>query len=133
MESELTPIDASKLIEEKLTAASGKSVLVQRDSNCSDHASIKTIPPTFCGTNRSMSPSCRTYRRSSADWRCDRSMRRLSTDSISRPRRRWTWALIFRQEYKAAREMRSRHSQLNSKANGLVVEKDVECVWKNLN
>jgi hypothetical protein len=37
----VTPIDASKLIEEKLTAASGKPLLVQRDANCSGHASIK--------------------------------------------------------------------------------------------
>ncbi len=37
----MTPIDASKLIEEKLTAASGKPLLVQRDANCSGHASIK--------------------------------------------------------------------------------------------
>lgn len=37
----MTPIDASKLIEEKLVAASGKSVLVQRDPKCSGHASIK--------------------------------------------------------------------------------------------
>jgi hypothetical protein len=43
MESELTPIDASKLIEEKLTAASGKSLLVQRDPNCSGHESIKIV------------------------------------------------------------------------------------------
>jgi hypothetical protein len=41
MESKLTPIDASKSIEEKLTAASGKPLLVQRDANCSGHASIK--------------------------------------------------------------------------------------------
>jgi len=34
-------LDASKSIEEKLKAASGKPVLVQRDSNCSGHASIK--------------------------------------------------------------------------------------------
>ena len=37
----MTPTEASKSIEEKLTAASGKSVLAQRDSNCSGHASIK--------------------------------------------------------------------------------------------
>jgi hypothetical protein len=37
----VTPIDASRLIEEKLAAASGKSVLMQRDPNCSGHASIK--------------------------------------------------------------------------------------------
>ena len=37
----MTPIAASKSIEEKLTAASGKPVLVQRDANCSGHASIK--------------------------------------------------------------------------------------------
>ncbi len=36
----MTPIEASKSIEEKLTAASGKPVLVQRDPNCSGHASI---------------------------------------------------------------------------------------------
>jgi hypothetical protein len=33
--------DACKLIEEKLAAASGKPVLLQRDPNCSGHASIK--------------------------------------------------------------------------------------------
>ena len=37
----MTPFDASKSIEEKLAAASGKSVLVQRDPKCSGHASIK--------------------------------------------------------------------------------------------
>jgi hypothetical protein len=37
----VTPFEASKLIEEKLAAASGKSVLMQRDPNCSGHASIK--------------------------------------------------------------------------------------------
>jgi hypothetical protein len=35
----VTPIDASNLIEEKLVAASGKSVLVQRDPKCSGHGS----------------------------------------------------------------------------------------------
>ena len=33
--------EAAKIIEEKLAAASGKSVLVQRDPKCSGHASIK--------------------------------------------------------------------------------------------
>ncbi len=37
----VTPIDASKSIEEKLTAASGKPLLVHRDPNCSGHATIK--------------------------------------------------------------------------------------------
>ena len=37
----MTPIDASKLIKEKLAAASGKPVLALRDPNCSGHASIK--------------------------------------------------------------------------------------------
>ena len=37
----MIPIDASKLIEEKLTAASGKPVLVHRDPNLDGHASIK--------------------------------------------------------------------------------------------
>jgi hypothetical protein len=37
----VTPTDAAKSVEEKLMAASGKSVLVQRDPNCSGHASIK--------------------------------------------------------------------------------------------
>jgi hypothetical protein len=37
----VTPIEAARLIEEKLAAASGKSVLVQRDPNCSGYASIK--------------------------------------------------------------------------------------------
>ncbi len=37
----MNQFDACKLIEEKLTAASGKFVLVQRDPNCSGHASIK--------------------------------------------------------------------------------------------
>ena len=36
-----TPQEASKSIEEKLTAASGKPVLVHRDANFSGHASIK--------------------------------------------------------------------------------------------
>jgi hypothetical protein len=35
----VTPIDASKMIEEKLVAASGKSVLVQRVPKCSGHGS----------------------------------------------------------------------------------------------
>ena len=37
----MTPIDASKLIEEKRTAASGQPVLVHRDPNFAGHASIK--------------------------------------------------------------------------------------------
>ncbi len=37
----MTPFEASKLIEEKLAAARGKAVLMQRDPNCSGHASIK--------------------------------------------------------------------------------------------
>lgn len=37
----MTPNEAAKLIEEKLAAASGKPVLVQKDLNCSGHASIK--------------------------------------------------------------------------------------------
>lgn len=37
----MTPIDASKLIEEKQTAASDKPLLVQRDAKCFGHASIK--------------------------------------------------------------------------------------------
>jgi hypothetical protein len=37
----VTPTDATKSIEEKLAAASGKPLLVQRDSNCSGHASIR--------------------------------------------------------------------------------------------
>lgn len=37
----MTPIDASKLIEEKLTAASGKPVLIHPDLNFAGHASIK--------------------------------------------------------------------------------------------
>lgn len=41
MDKLVTPIDAFPLIEEKLTAASGKPVLVQRDLNCSGYASIK--------------------------------------------------------------------------------------------
>ena len=36
----MTPIDASKLIEEKLTAASGKPVLIHPDPNFAGHASI---------------------------------------------------------------------------------------------
>ena len=35
------PAEAAKIIEEKLAAASGKSVLVQRDPKFSGHASIK--------------------------------------------------------------------------------------------
>jgi hypothetical protein len=37
----VNPIDASKSIEAKLTAASGKPVLVHRDPNFAGHASIK--------------------------------------------------------------------------------------------
>ncbi len=37
----MTPSNAYKLIEEKLAAASGKSVLVQRDPNCAGYASNK--------------------------------------------------------------------------------------------
>jgi hypothetical protein len=37
----VTPIDAARQIEEKLTAASGKPILMQQDPNCSGHASIK--------------------------------------------------------------------------------------------
>ncbi len=37
----MTPIDVSRSIKEKLAAASGKSVLMQRDPNCSGHPSIK--------------------------------------------------------------------------------------------
>jgi hypothetical protein len=37
----VTPIDASKSIEAKIPAASGKPVLVQRDPKCSGHASSK--------------------------------------------------------------------------------------------
>ena len=37
----VTPFDASKSIEVKLAAASGRSVLVQRDQECSSRASIK--------------------------------------------------------------------------------------------
>ena len=37
----MSQLDACKLIEEKLGAASGKPVLMQRDPNCSGHASIK--------------------------------------------------------------------------------------------
>ncbi len=37
----MNQFDACKSIEEKLTAASGKSVLLQRDPNYSGHASIK--------------------------------------------------------------------------------------------
>ncbi len=37
----VTPIEAAKLIEEKLSAASGKPVLVHRDPNFAGHASIK--------------------------------------------------------------------------------------------
>jgi hypothetical protein len=36
----VTPTDAAKSVEEKLMAASGKSVLVQRDPNCSGHIAI---------------------------------------------------------------------------------------------
>jgi len=36
-----SPVVAARIIAEKLTAASGKPVLVQRDANCSGHASIK--------------------------------------------------------------------------------------------
>lgn len=37
----MTPREATKSIEEKLAAASGKSVLVHQDPNCPGHASIK--------------------------------------------------------------------------------------------
>lgn len=37
----MNPIDASNVIEEKLTAASGKPLLMQLDPKCSGHASIK--------------------------------------------------------------------------------------------
>lgn len=41
MDELVTPIDSFPLIEVKLTAASGMPVLVQRDPNCSEYASIK--------------------------------------------------------------------------------------------
>ena len=37
----MTPSDAAKLIEGKLTAASGKPLLVHGDPKCPGHASIK--------------------------------------------------------------------------------------------
>ena len=80
----MTPIDASRLIEEKLAAASGKSVLMQRDPNCSGNASIKIASDEDTAHVLRYKPELESELPYLSAFQCGRALRSIQAKTVNR-------------------------------------------------